>query len=136
MYDFQALNHEIRGPLFSTIFEFRNYKITGPPLYSIHLQTLHSLVNSILGQVYDDEYSDYGSVSTESNEVLVEEIPSENQTFEITVGNISYSLEHLQPYNVSIELNLPDTTSLKVKINIEYLTPTPPGCDILSDVTF
>ena len=93
----------------------------------IHSQTLHSLVNSILGQVYDDEYSDYGSVSTESNEVLVEEIPSENQTFEITVGNISYSLEHLQPYNVSIEINLPDTTSLKVKLNTEYLTPTPPG---------
>ena len=59
---------------------------------------------------YNDSDYNYNSGNLSAkNETLLEEI--------IIIGNVSYSLDDLPTYNVTINLNLPEIKSLKEPVN-------------------
>ena len=60
------------------------------------------------------QYDDYDS-SDMSNDPVQPELVEQNITYEIYIGNATFSLDDLETYDVSIEINLPDTKSLKEK---------------------
>jgi len=61
------------------------------------------------------QYDDYDS-SDMSNDPVQPELVEQNITYEIYIGNATFSLDDLETYDVSIEINLPDTKSLKEKL--------------------
>ena len=64
------------------------------------------------------QYEDYSSASSDSSSNdPAELVPQlQNVSYEINVGNATFLLEDLEPYNVTIDINLPDTKSLKARL--------------------
>ena len=58
------------------------------------------------------QYDDYAS-SEDSNDPSEPTIIEQNITYEIHIGNATFSLTDLETYDVTVDINLPETKSLK-----------------------